>query len=455
MLKWGFSCAYQYVTKLNVGLTEIVYATYVTGSYGATPAALTVDAQGDVLLAGTTYSPDYPTTSGAFEPAYIANAPPPPQTFFFPSNFPPPASGYFTELNPTGTGLIYSTFFSGTQSDTISFAAFTAQGAYLVGQAGSSDLPGLEGVPSPCLPETFATFLNPGASSITATHIISGASSSSALAYDPATNTLLAWAGSTLISFDPAAPALPIACVLDSADLKPVSAIAPGELLSIFGAHLLDGGGTPAPGSFPVTFSGVTVTFNGIAGPLLYTSAQQVNVQAPYEIAGSSQSLVALTSSLTGISDSRTLGVVASNPTAFLDTVTSPGSVSFDKCPLNGGIYGGGPIPLAFNSDGSRNTCSNPASPGSIVTIFLGGLGVTVPSPVTGSINPAPGIPLNLPITDNLDIGVVSAIAAPGSISGVWQVGLQVMADDYGAAAFSLSIGSVPVRDSNLTIWIK
>ena len=52
------------------------------------------------------------------------------------------------------------------------------------------------------------------------------------------------------------------------------------------------------------------------------------------------------------------------------------------------------------------------------------------------------GIPLNLPITDNVDITVVSAIAAPGSISGVSQVGLLVQADDAGATAISLSVGS-------------
>ena len=212
----------------------------------------------------------------------------------------------------------------------------------------------------------------------------------------------------------------------------------------------------PAPGSFPTTLSGVTVRFNGIAGPLLYASAQQINVQAPYEIAGSSQSEVALTmSSLAGISDSRTLGVTASNPAVFLDTVTSPGSVSVDECRLKGAVYNSGPIPLAFNSDGSRNACSNPASVGSVVTIFLDGLGVTVPAPLTGSINPALGVPLNLSITVNSDMQVVSAIAAPGSISGVWQVGLQVTAADEGATSFTLSVGSVPVRDSNLTIWVR
>jgi len=120
------SCTYQYVTKLNAGLTQIVYSTYVTGSWGAAPAAVGVDAQGSVLLAGITHSPDYPTTSGAFEPAYFANAPAPPQVCLYGCISPPPASGYVTKLNATGTALVDSTFFSGSQSDTITFAAFTS-----------------------------------------------------------------------------------------------------------------------------------------------------------------------------------------------------------------------------------------------------------------------------------------------------------------------------------------
>ena len=129
----GFACSYQYVTKLNANLSQILYSTYVTGSWGAAPAAILVDAQRNVVLAGTTYSSDYPTTSNAFQPFYIANAPSP--YVCWDCSFPPPASGYMTKLNATGTGLIYSTFLSGTQADTITFAAFTAGGVYLSGQA--------------------------------------------------------------------------------------------------------------------------------------------------------------------------------------------------------------------------------------------------------------------------------------------------------------------------------
>ena len=444
----GFGCSYQYVTKLNASLTQIVYSTYVTGSWGAAPAAISVDAQRNVVLAGTTNSPDYPTTSDAFEPFYTANAPSPPNTCLFGCVIPPPASGYMTKLNASGTGLIYSTFLSGTQTDTIAFAAITTGGIYLSGQAGSPDFPGLEGVPSQCMPQTVETRLSLDGSAITAAHTVPG----NVLAYDPATGMLLAWTGADLISFDPAAPSTPIACILDAADLRPVTSIAPGELLSIFGAHFAYGTAGQPPGVFATSLDGVAVTLNGIASPLMYVSPQQINVQAPYEVANAAQAILTLTSSQMNESDSRTLPVTARSPVAFLDTVTSLASAN---CYL-GGFYSGTPLPLAFNSDGSRNTCSNPASVGSVVRLFLAGLGVTAPAPGTGSINPNPGTPLNLPITfgNNLPAAVVSAVALPGSISGVWQVDVR-MTGDTGAIPVSLLVDSVPVRDTNLTIWMR
>jgi uncharacterized protein (TIGR03437 family) len=99
-----------------------------------------------------------------------------------------------------------------------------------------------------------------------------------------------------------------------------------------------------------------------------------------------------------------------------------------------------GLLPLAFNPDGSLNTCLNPAATGSIVTLFLNGLGVTSP-------------PL---ITSNAGFTVVSASVLPGAISGVWQVNLQIPANQpAGGNQVSLSAGGVPVRDANLVLWSK
>jgi len=66
-------------------------------------------------------------------------------------------------------------------------------------------------------------------------------------------------------------------------------------------------------------------------------------------------------------------------------------------------------------------------------------------------------IPLNLPITfgGGLTATVISAIASPGSISGVWQVDVRMPANQAGAIPISLFVDSVPVRDTNLTIWTR
>jgi uncharacterized protein (TIGR03437 family) len=448
------ACLYQYVTKLNASLTQIVYSTYLSGSFGASPAAISVDAQGNAFVAGTTNSPDYPTTSNAFEPVYIAAAPSPPQTevcLFF-CIYPPPASGYLSQLNATGAGLIYSTYFSGTQTDTIAFAAFAANAIYLSGSAGSSDLPGFAGYPSQCLPQTYTTILSADASKAGATRAAPG----NVLAYDAASGMLLAWTGADLAAFDPTAAPPPIACILDAADLRPVTSVAPGELLTIFGERLADGVFIETSGQFPSSLDGAGVAINGIAGPLLYVSPQQVNFQTPFEIAGAAQANIAFASTQLNISDSRTLPIVASNPVAFLDTVTQLSSLT--SCFGSLDYVTGGALPLAFNADGTRNGCTTPAAPGSVVTLFLAGLGVTSPAQVTGAIAPGPAVPLNLTIgatAEGLAAAVVSAFAPPGLISGVWQVGVRLPANLTGALPLSISVGGVPVRDASLLVWAK
>jgi uncharacterized protein (TIGR03437 family) len=450
----GMACSYQYVTKLNSALTQILYMTYVAGTYGAQPVAIAVDAEGNATVAGTTNSPDYPTTPNAFQPFYEAQALPPPAQDFAISApiYPPPASGYVTRLNSTGTGLIYSTFFSGTQDDTITFAAITGGGIYFAGQAGSPDLPGLDGAPSACLPESYTAEMSLDGSTIAASRLLNG----TVLAYDAETAKFLAWTGTNLVSFDPTAPPSPITCILDSADLRQVTAIAPGELVSIYGPFFLSGSIALPMKSLPTSIFGVSVTFNGTAAPILYASNQQMNLQAPYEIAGSSQVELALTLPQdSGVAESVTLAEVTAQPAAFL--TLPPASIS--SCPLDGGVYTGGPVALAFNADGSQNTCFNQAPAGTTVTMFLQGLGV-IGSAATAQVNTSP-TPLTLPVTiTEPDIGsVVSANALVGSLAGIWQVGVQIAPNNTGAVSFSLAVGiggqTVAVRDQDLTIFVK
>jgi hypothetical protein len=91
-----------YVAKIDTDLSgsaALVYATYL-GSSSIVPEAIAVDAAGDACIAGwvdTSPTPDLPTTANAFEP----------------SPGPTSREAFVTELNPTGSGLIYSTYLGG------------------------------------------------------------------------------------------------------------------------------------------------------------------------------------------------------------------------------------------------------------------------------------------------------------------------------------------------------
>ena len=447
----------QFVASLTSDLSQVRFLTYVTAQYGAVPASIALDAAGNILIAGTTSAPGYPTTPGSYEPNYTAMAktvvtcgPPIPMRVTSPS-------GYVTLIKADGSGLMFSTFFSGSKTDRISFAALTGTGIYLGGQAGSVDLPGFNGaVPALCSPVGFVARMTLDGSAISSSHTPPG----TPLAYDSTTATLLLTAGGYLLRFDPSV-ATPIACVLDAADLSPVTAIAPGELLAMFGQFQyfetdpFTVSINPVSGMYPVTSQGVGIMANQTASPLLYVSQQQINFQAPYEIAaGPSVNLNLTYSDVDGnsISDSRTLNVVASNPVAFV-SLSSVVNQSF---------------PLAVNADGTVNSETNPATAQSTVTIFLDGLGLTSPPPVTGLVNTSPSTPLSLPLTVTPDCSgtfcypsprVVSAGSLPGSISGLTQVQLLTPANaNLGHAfqsIFSLSVGQTVERDMNLSIWVK
>lgn len=101
-----------------------------------------------------------------------------------------------TLVKPDGRGLVFSTFFSRSKSDTVAFAALTSTGIYLAGQAGSVDLPGFDGaVPSQCLPVGYVTRMTLDGSAISSSRTPPG----TPLAYDATTATLLLVSGNDLI----------------------------------------------------------------------------------------------------------------------------------------------------------------------------------------------------------------------------------------------------------------
>ncbi len=116
-----------FVTKISADGTSLVYSTYLHGLSGQEwGQAVATDASGDAYVLGATESNDFPITANA----YLSTCLP-----YYPGAVPPIApscDGYFdgggtefvyggpamfiAELNPSGSALIYSTFFSGTSA---------------------------------------------------------------------------------------------------------------------------------------------------------------------------------------------------------------------------------------------------------------------------------------------------------------------------------------------------
>jgi hypothetical protein len=117
-----------FVTKLNATGTELIYSTYLGGSNGDQGNAIVIDSGGDAYVAGWTYSTDFPVTQGAFQTSNkgAANG----------------GNAFITELNASGTALVYSTYLGGSLNTSANAIALDAAGdAYVAGQTNSTDFP--------------------------------------------------------------------------------------------------------------------------------------------------------------------------------------------------------------------------------------------------------------------------------------------------------------------------
>jgi hypothetical protein len=131
----GSSWPSAFVTKFSPDGSSLVYSTYLGGNGYDYGYAIAVDSSGSAFVTGSTASPDFPVTAGAFQTVCS----PQPNNFGGPpyspacNSFNEP-SAFVTKLNPTGTGLVYSTFLGGFgNAGAVAIALDAAGRAYVAG----------------------------------------------------------------------------------------------------------------------------------------------------------------------------------------------------------------------------------------------------------------------------------------------------------------------------------
>ena len=223
--------------------------------------------------------------------------------------------------------------------------------------------------------------------------------------------------------------------VLNAASLLP-GAVSAGEVVTLIGSGI----GPLQPATLQVLASGLVstnlsntiVSFDSVQAPLLYAGLNQINAVVPFEVSGQANSLLTITHN-GQITSSISMMIAPTAPAIFTQNATGTGQAA------------------ALNQDGSLNTPLNPATQGSIVTVYVTGAGQTNPPGLTGGISLAPG---SMALSTTATIGGVPADVlysgpSPDLIAGVSQFNLQIPAGASSALAapILIRIGNIVTQD--------
>ena len=417
-----------FLTKLDTN-GHVIFSTYLGGSSTDAANAIQADSAGNIYVAGSTWSLDFPTTAGTFQPSPVVP---------LWNNFGP--GGFMAKLTPDAGALAYSSYVMSADHEIIggipqfgvtSLAVTSSGEAYLAGSTGAG-YPVTPSAPQVCFSgstDLFVAHLDSQGALLEATYVGGpgdeiagglGVANDGAILLEPLTGT----ARLLRIRFGGpgwTAPACLSPEALNAATFQGAPGVAPGEFISVSGFGIgPDQGVAYQPdvqGRPPQQLAGVQVLFDGVPAPLLYAQSRQVNAIAPFELSGKTSTNISV------VYNGVTVGTATPNV-----IFASPGIFR-----LQPGISSQA---AALNQDGTINGPSNPAAPGSVVAVWGTGFGSIDPPCATGGLNP-PG-PVNLASGLSVDIDVnTSAISgtfypasyagsAPTLLCGVEQINMLV-----------------------------
>jgi len=438
----GFEDLAGFLAKFSTDGSKLLAASYVpvvaSSSYctSVLTAALTVDANGNVIVAGTTSSV-LSLTSGAL------------QTSFPESAGASGSAGFVMKFDPAFEQLLFSTYFGGAGElgpllyGGVNGLAVDSQGViWIAGASPSEQLPAPEG--TPLLGQNYLAGLSQDGSTLSA--LFTAPSGIAGLGVFLGANgvTSLGSTGALLTASPGQGPSL--VSIANSAGSSITNAVAPYELISLYGLNI----GPPAPVNTQVvkgvvtdSLGGVQVLFDGTPAPLLYVGPTQINAIVPREVSADDTASIQIVTP-TGSISGPTMQVSPSQPGVVPSSAQGPALIL--------------PYAAAVNQDGSINSASNPAALGSVVSVWVSGAGASTQRLPDGAIvtladsgSPAlPVVAFSAPafvigtLPGPLSLEVVYAGDAAGMVAGVTQVNFLLPSQaEYGLdnVAFWLQIG--------------
>jgi uncharacterized protein (TIGR03437 family) len=468
-----FASGDAFVVKLSPS-GQVVYSTYLGGSKDEIGMGIAIDAKGDAYVGGATLSTNFPTQN-AFQAAYRGAGG---------EKYGAGGDGFITELDPTGSQILFSSFIGGSLDDRVLGVALDSSGnIYLAGHTISTDFPTVGQQAQPGYAGDKSTVFHTGdafLTEVTAAHTIafstylggSGGDWAGGVAVDglggivisgstnstdfPSTSGAYQgkYAGSEtffagvpmgdafIARFGGAVSTVSITGVSNAASYVGGS-IAPGEALYIAGVSIgppaLAGAALDANGNISTQVADTQFLFNGVAAPIVYVSAQQSSVIVPYEVSTSSAAQI--------------VAVYKGNQSPPVTMPVAPAVPGIFSANASGTGLG-----AILNQNSTYNSAQNPAARGSTVVLFVTGEGQTIPAGVSGRVTASQIAPV-LPVTVNF--GTVAATSypfvgeLPGVVAGVLQINVTIpQLAPTGTVPVTVKVGNV-TSQSGLTVAIQ
>jgi len=331
-------------------------------------------------------------------------------------------------------------------------------GVLLVGSSMSAALPLVHNfhvcsqVLDPFSGEAVMIRLDPAGAVVQTTWLGSTSFGSLVLTTDSGWNALGSFGGSPNLSIQvvsvgpsPGTATEPLGCMADLAQGTRNTA-SPGLLVAVtIENDAAVGSVTAQPdasGRFPTTLAGMTLTFDGVAAPLFaFNGQQQLSAAVPFSVAGKTTTQMCLT-----------------YPSA------AESCTAVEVVPFEPAVFG------VLNEDGTINSASHPAPPGSILSFYLIGLGPLSPAVPDGTIvgTPLPQLAtqVNVEFATGFpnEFGPFSAAPppalaeltyagpAPFEIAGVYQINARVPMGVGGMVTIVVGPLAAPVASANVNV---
>jgi uncharacterized protein (TIGR03437 family) len=389
-----------FVVRVAADGESLLWGTYF-GSLQSNPGgiqtfSLALDSSANVFAAGTAFD-SFPVTAGAFDSTFIGDV----------SHAENPAV-WAAAISSDGSTLIYGTYVTETTGGQLGGIALDSSGNVWI--TGLNSLPG-----DPAIGAAFALELSADGSAVNRKFELAASNAIAPPSLDSEGNLMVFYPSGSLLRLSPAADrSTPtVYAIANAAKLMIDSGVAPGELVTIWGPNIgpvtAFEGLPDNQGFFPSTLGGFQVLFqtaNGatVPAPILYLGAGQINVQVPFEFQGGTMQIIAPGLSLPPMA----IAIIPS-----IGIFRSGGATQFAA---------------ALNQYLSVNSASNAAAAGSIVVLYVTGLS-GLGTPVTGALSYVASSFDGVSIVqagENLPLNILYAGPAPGLISGVYQINVQL-----------------------------